>query len=223
MKTGRLCALIAMTLLAGSASAAFIDNFDRPNSDTVGNGWNEYTAGQNMNPRISDGAVLIGGGNPNSAYASIDHTFDAATQVSADLAWYRDVWDQPCLMNLSIPGLSVSDRGWNADEGYVYVLITDSNGTEYWRGAAADGPQDYVTYTIQTNSGGYARVLANGNEIWSGAAIAAATSVNISAGRPYWEWDWFAVDNFVATDVPEPVTMALLAAGSLLLVRRKMA
>jgi hypothetical protein len=53
--------------------------------------------------------------------------------------------------------------------------------------------------------------------------VAPATSADVAAGRNYWEWDWFAADNFVANDVPEPVTMALLAAGSLMLVRRRMA
>lgn len=214
MWTKMLCVAVLLGL-SGTVLGSFVDDFNRENSTVIGNGWTESVSYGRLDPQISGNQVSFGsGGATGYDSAMISHTFEPATEISVDLAWGRDTWDQPCLMNFAASGLSVDDRGWDSVNQSIIILV---NGTE-WRSLAA-GVDSFVRYTIKTNDHGLAKILANDVELWSGVAVDPATSASISVARQYWEWDWFAADNFAA--VPEPATLGIILLGSLLATRRK--
>ncbi|SFT45508.1 VPLPA-CTERM sorting domain-containing protein [Sedimentitalea nanhaiensis] len=81
----------ALTLIAGTVSAAtiFEDNFNRSNSNTVGNGWNELEWNSN-DVAINNNSLMLRdylGGEPDAAASSLVIDASGYENISVEFKW----------------------------------------------------------------------------------------------------------------------------------------
>lgn len=214
-----LLALLAVAIVASSASAAVLleANFD----DGTSTGF------------YATGAAVVAPGEGGSGYYLQGNRANYYPTIYANAAGMgSQPTDVPALLGETAFVVSVDAKAISlpTDSGYAWKI--GSWAGTYWQYThAATAPTEWTSYSLTIDT------------TWTDAEAAAAGWVNTS-GSQSWTDSWSAldvmymfantgstaagtyqtgIDNFVITDVPEPATMSLLAAGGLLglLKRRK--
>ncbi|MFI4913142.1 MAG: hypothetical protein ACIAQZ_15895 [Sedimentisphaeraceae bacterium JB056] len=200
--------MLVAVLCCSFVYAEFDDNFTRSDSNTVGNGWVETESStsqldiQIVNNEVS--WVRIGSTDTNSD-GSIEHTFDAASEISIQMK----------MPVIGSDGPSMIFTIYDDDSNKIGVLLAEKYGTDgqvvriYVNGVEAatrnvDDYDTYNTYKFVISDSGQVSVLFNNSTEWESphGTLGYATKANVKFSR-WWRWNQAFADTFNTTDAPD--------------------
>ena len=155
--------------------------------------------------------------------------FASVVQTTAPASSFDSGWSSTQLGSVTfaagtnnISGLTstvdIVDQGWGGQDpnGNQVVIGLFDNGTELWGQHVAGGYHNWSTQTFDISTNPLALSSLNtalGSIDWSSAPTVAMEMFTSTLGWPGWSLTTQNASFSVASDVPEPATLALLALG----------
>ncbi|MFI4913122.1 MAG: hypothetical protein ACIAQZ_15795 [Sedimentisphaeraceae bacterium JB056] len=201
--------LILIAMISISLQAGVIDNFDRDDSNIIGNGWVETeSAVDRVDVQIKDNELnFVRTGGASITTANVKQYLDGVSEVSCDM-----IFEQASVSAAGAARMYLSAKDANGEPITVIVRPDPSTtvqkftvtykGVDTWLNV--DGAGDWHNYKICINDNGKTRVYVDRSEKWvsSDAGLGLATIAEIGMHRD-WEWVTLKADNFMAiSDLP---------------------